>query len=122
MHIADLSGARLDGADLVEAILSGSKLSGASFDGVVMGDTILANVDLSEVTGLSNIVHHGPSSVGADTIYRSKGKIPEVFLSGAGVPENLTTFMKSLTGSALEFYSCFISYSHEGSGISLTVF
>jgi hypothetical protein len=35
-----------------------------------------------------------------------------VFLRGYGVPENLITYLPSLLGSAIEFYSCYISYSH----------
>jgi hypothetical protein len=77
----------------------------------MLGATILGEIDLSTVRGLESIEHHGPSTIGIDPIYRSKGKIPESFLRGAGVPENLITFMKSLTGRALNFYSCFISYS-----------
>jgi hypothetical protein len=33
------------------------------------------------------------------------------FPRGVGVPENFIEYMGSLTGKALEFYSCFISYS-----------
>jgi hypothetical protein len=55
----------------------------------------------------------GPSTIGIDTIYKSGGKIPEVFLRGCGVPENFITFHKSLVNSPIEFYSCFISYSHK---------
>ena len=55
--------------------------------------------------------HDGPSTIGLDTIYSSRGQIPESFLRGAGVPDNFITFTRSLTGAALEFYSCFISYS-----------
>src|SRR5262249_34033361 len=36
----------------------------------------------------------------------------EVFLRGCGVPENFITFIKSLVNNPIEFYSCFISYSH----------
>jgi hypothetical protein len=32
-------------------------------------------------------------------------------LRGAGVPDNFITYIRSLTGAALDFYSCFISYS-----------
>jgi len=46
------------------------------------------------------------------SIYRSKGKISEFFLRGCGVPENFITFHKALVNSPIEFYSCFISYSH----------
>ena len=54
----------------------------------------------------------GPSTIGIDTLYRSHGNIPEVFLRGAGVPEDFITYIKSLVGRPFEFYSCFISYSH----------
>jgi hypothetical protein len=39
-------------------------------------------------------------------------QIPKVFLRGAGVPENLIAYIGSLIGKPVEFYSCFISYSH----------
>ena len=71
----------------------------------------LADVDLSSVKGLETIKHIGPSSIGIDTIYRSQGNIPEIFLRGAGVPENFITYMHSLTGKGFDYYSCFISHS-----------
>jgi len=57
------------------------------------------------------VKHNGPSSIGIDTIYKSKGIIPHKFLRGAGVPENFIDYMNSLTGNAFDYYSCFISYS-----------
>ncbi|MDQ3821567.1 MAG: toll/interleukin-1 receptor domain-containing protein, partial [Acidobacteriota bacterium] len=41
--------------------------------------------------------------------------IPYVFLRGCGVPDTFITFLKSHVGAeqAIQFYSCFISYSHE---------
>ena len=66
---------------------------------------------MSGVKGLDTLNHVGPSSIGIDTIYKSKGKIPLAFLRGAGVPENLIEYMASLVGSGIEFYSLFISYS-----------
>ncbi len=62
--------------------------------------------------GLEKVVHRAPSEISISTIYRSNSKIPEVFLRGCGVPENFITYMHSLTVSAIDFYSCFISYSH----------
>lgn len=58
-------------------------------------------------------MHQGPSTVGIDTIYRSKGNIPESFLRGAGVPDNFIEYMHSLTGQVVEYSSCFISYSSD---------
>jgi hypothetical protein len=79
-----------------------------------MGASQLGNVDLSSSKGLETVTHHGPSTIGIDTIYRSGGNIPEKFLRGAGVPEPFIVNMKSLVAamSPVEFYSCFISYSH----------
>ncbi len=108
----DLTGARLTGTYLTGADLTGTYLTGADLTGARMSDTILANVDLSEVHGLDKVVHVGPSSIGIDTIFRSKGKIPEVFLRGAGVPEMFIQYIPSLVEQPIQFYSVFISYSH----------
>lgn len=118
---ADLSDSRLnfstvDGADLTRARLSGANLTAANLVGTIleesiMGFTSLSNLDLSAVKGLETVVHFGPSSIGIDTIYESQGKVAEVFLRGAGVPEEFITYMRSLVANPIEFYSCFISYS-----------
>jgi hypothetical protein len=76
-----------------------------------IGWVVLGNVNLTTVRGLDTLNHFGPSIIGIDTLYRSQGNIPEVFLRGAGVPEDMMTYMKSLVGRPFEFYSCFISYS-----------
>src|SRR5271166_4999966 len=123
---ADLSGAWLGGADLSGAILieanlckarlvganlGGAHLSGADFTGARVGETTFADVDLSVAKGLETVTHEGPSTIGIDTIYKSKGKIPEVFLRGCGVPDEFIAYIGSMVGRAIEFYSCFISYS-----------
>ena len=108
---ADLSGANLRGAILRGANLSGAILSDADVTGARIGWTSFGDLDLRSVVGLESVIHAGPSPIGIDTIYRSEGKIPESFLRGAGVPAEFITYMKSLTGSAIEYYSCFISYS-----------
>jgi len=108
---ASLGGANLAGANLFQANLSSADLSGADFSMARLGGTVFGDNDLSEVRGLDAVVHLRPSTIGIDTIYRSQGKIPQVFLRGAGVPDNFIEYMGSLTGKPLEFYSCFISYS-----------
>ena len=37
--------------------------------------------------------------------------VPEVFLRGCGIPDTFIEYAYSLVGRALEYYSCFISYS-----------
>jgi hypothetical protein len=123
---ADLTGAellrtKLAGADLTRAILiraklyyvnlSDTNLSGADFSSASMAHTMLVNVDLSMACGLEIVKHWRPSTISIDSIYRSSGDIPVVFLRGAGVPEDFISYIKSQLAS-LEFCSCFISYSH----------
>jgi TIR domain/Pentapeptide repeats (8 copies) len=108
---ADLDGTDLDGTDLSAANLRRADLSEANLSDSIMWYTSVADIDLSGVKGLETVRHEGPSSIGIDTIYRSKANIPESFLRGAGVPHDFITYMRSLVGSPIEFYSCFISYS-----------
>ena len=111
LSAAKLTSADLSGAELYRANLIGAHLDGADLTGAETMLTTFANVDLSGVKGLETIKHWAPSSIGVETIYKSKGKIPHVFLRGAGVPENFIESMAELVGTEKEFYSLFISYS-----------
>jgi hypothetical protein len=113
---AKLTGANLRGANLVEAflrwaILSGADLRGADVSRATTQNTNFGDLDLAEARGLETIRHEGPSSIGIDTIYKSRGKIPEVFLRGCGVPDEFIAYIGSMVGRPIEYYSCFISYS-----------
>ncbi len=108
---AELASANLAGTELYDTDLTGANLSGANLAGAVVASATFGNLDLSTVEGLEAILHAGPSTVGVDTMHRSKGKIPESFLRGCGVPEDFITYAKSLATNPIEFYSCFISYS-----------
>ncbi len=107
----DLRGANFHGADLRETDLSRARLTGTDFTGTQTRGTIFADVDLSTAKGLETIKHWGASTIGIDTIYKSRGKIPEVFLRGCGVPDEFIAYIGSMVGRSIEFYSCFISYS-----------
>jgi hypothetical protein len=109
---ATLVNADLKGADLFRANLAAASVYGGDFNGAEIGFTIFVDCDLGDAIGLDNVVHHNRSSIGIDTIYLSRGKIPEAFLRGCGAPENFIIYAKSLVGQPIEFYSCFISYSH----------
>ncbi|MGH9837279.1 MAG: toll/interleukin-1 receptor domain-containing protein [Blastocatellia bacterium] len=113
---ADLTWTDLRGVNFSKANLSGVNLSGAIVWGMKLQSAIVGWVtfgdnDLSTIKGLDTIEHVGPSTIGIDTLYKSSGKIPEVFLRGCGVPEEFITYIPSLVGQALQYYSCFISYS-----------
>ena len=94
----NLAGADLAGALLIGAILVGADLAGADLTGARCAGTVLTDVDLSEVQGLESVHHLGPSPVSTDTLIRSKGKIPEAFLWGCGVPEQSIEYLPPLVG------------------------
>ena len=110
-HGAMLTGADFSGANISAANLSRADLSAANFSSAHAGYTTFADVDLSVAKGLESVVHLAPSTIGIDTIYRSRGKILEIFLRGAGIPDTFITYIGSLVGKPIEYYSCFISYS-----------
>jgi hypothetical protein len=112
---ATLSGADLRGADLRMAILfktnlSEASLRGASLHTTILLSTVLGNVDLTEVKGLDQCLHNGPSIIDHQTLQRS-GPLPLVFLRGVGLPDTLIEYLPSLLNQPIQFYSCFISYS-----------
>jgi hypothetical protein len=107
---ADLSAAHLVGANLYGADLRRAKLVGADLQGVVWGETILGDVSLEKAIGLENGTHWGPSVIDFRTLSRP-ADLPISFLRGCGLPDPLITYLPSLRGEAIQFYSCFISYS-----------
>ncbi len=116
LRMADLSEANLSRVDFYGAIVSdvsfyGADLNGANLGGARIGFATFGNVDLSTVKGLDAVIHVSPSTLGIDTIYRSTGKIPEIFLRKAGVPDSMIEYIQSLVGKPNDYYTCFISYS-----------
>src|SRR5262249_18775934 len=76
----------------------------------LLGETFLTNVDLSKVIGLDTCRHLGPSSIDHRTLEKSPN-LPLAFLRGVGLPDGLIDYLPSLLKQAIQFYSCFISYS-----------
>jgi hypothetical protein len=112
---ADLSAANLDGTNLSRARLISThfisaNMTGVNFTDSKMIDTVFANVDLSQAKALERVKHFGPSTIGTDTLVRSGGRIPDAFLRGAGMSDEFIDFIRAM-GGAIQFYSCFISYS-----------
>ena len=121
LSFANLYRADLGRATLINATLSYATLSYADLSRADLGDADLSSarvgwthfdtIDLRTVQGLETVEHRGPSSISIDTIYLSRGDIPETFLRKAGVPEDFLTYMRSLVNRPIEYYTCFISYS-----------
>ncbi len=109
---ADLKGADLSGADFTMADLSGANLSGANLSRTGLFHTAFGDTDLSDCMGLEAVRHRGASHLDPGTVLLSGG-LPEALLRGVGWPERLIEYWSSIVQEGIQFYSCFISYSHE---------
>jgi uncharacterized protein YjbI with pentapeptide repeats len=116
---ADLSQATLALADLEGAALRSTTLAGADMAGARLGGTVFADADFRGVAGLESVEHRSPPTIGIDTLVRSEGQIPEVFLRGCGVPDSVIEYARSLVTDPIQYYSCFISYRHEAEDLRL---
>ncbi|MCG3118903.1 MAG: hypothetical protein ALAOOOJD_01188 [bacterium] len=120
---ADLTRTNFVGADLLDVNLtyaklfytnfSSANLENADFGGALLNKTIFGSVNLKNVKNLDLCEHKGPSLLNHETIINS-GRLSELFLRGCGLPEDFINYIPSLfwAPKAIEFYSCFISYSH----------
>ena len=107
---ANLRQANLGSANLDQADVGSADLSGADLSGVVLYETGFSNAVLTGVIGLETCDHAGPSTLDHRTFAKS-GPLPLAFVRGCGLPESLITYLPSLLNQAIQFYSCFISYS-----------
>ena len=87
LHKTVLASTDLTGAYLYKAHCSEVYLNQSKFTRTAFADTTIGASDLSFALDLEKANHHGPSTIGIDTIHKSKGKIPESFLRGCGLSD-----------------------------------
>ena len=137
---ADLSRAHLSGAQLFGTHLSGTRLlgtylreadlRGADLNAARLGATSFGHSNLSDVCGLHECRHQGPSYLDHFTLMRS-GHLPDLFLRGCGyldwqieaaklhqkglTQQNIIDIAYRIadlkTDDPVQYNSCFISYS-----------
>ena len=110
LRAAYLTEANLIGADLRGAELSGANLIRANLSAAKLHETVFGDTTLRDVQGLDACEHSGPSILDHRTLAKS-GHLPLAFLRGCGLPDKFIEYLPSLLNEAIQFYSCFISYS-----------
>jgi uncharacterized protein YjbI with pentapeptide repeats len=108
----DLSGATLEAADLSRTILVDVVLKGTSFARAVLNRTFL-DCDLSDARDLDDTTHKGASQITTAALASLRLPLPENFLRGIGLQDWQIQAVRHHQTS--DYYSCFISYSHENS-------
>jgi len=115
-----MRGAQLKQCGLPEAFLVDASLDEAKVDECVFNQTVVAGIDLSTLASLENCRHDGPSHVAGSLEPTAVGLrqrpdrqgAVEAFLRGSGIPEEYLATFRGTIQRPIEFYSCFISYSH----------
>jgi uncharacterized protein YjbI with pentapeptide repeats len=103
-----LSGANLSEARLHQAILRHVDLSEATLEGAQLGGTVFVNIDLSVIRAPESLIHHSPSVVGMDTLFRSRNGVSKVLLQQLGVTASVIQQLDLLTSNTAEFLQCAI--------------
>ena len=85
-------------------------LTGTKFYRADLCEALFIDVDLTAAVGLEECNHRGPSTIDQRSIVRSHN-LPLGFLRGCGMNQALIDYLPSLVKQAIQFYSCFISYS-----------
>jgi uncharacterized protein YjbI with pentapeptide repeats len=120
LHGVFLNDADLSNASMLYVDLSQANLHGANFCGLSLGWCSFVNTSLGNARFLEAVTHVGPSSIAVDTLERTVSDLTkgasnqhgiEIFLEGAGTPQEYIEFFRSRIGKPIQFYSAFISYS-----------
>ena len=121
---ADLTGASLAGASLVKANMTNAKcadtdffqtqfwgvdFTGTDMTGSLFGYSIFQDCDMSKIKGLDQVRHDAPSTIGLDSLFRSKGTISEAFLMGVGLPAAANGFLATASLDTTSLREVFIS-------------
>jgi hypothetical protein len=76
---------------------------------------------LTNVIGLTTCKHFAPSTIDLRTLQKS-GSLPKPFLRGIGLPDTVIDYLPSLLNQAIQYYSCFISYSAENEDFAKRIY
>jgi len=109
---AEFSDVNLSHVDLTLAVFTSAKFHNVILDSAILAETVFTDVNLSEVVDLDKCEINGPCSIDHRTILKSH-TLSDLFLRECGFPDELIEYLPSLLNRPIQFYSCFISYSHK---------
>lgn len=120
-HNSILRNTNLTNAYLSSTDFLAAKMTNVNLNGAMLGLTSFVNCDLSDACSLELCEHGSYSYIDHLTLQQS-GYIPIAFLRGCGLPELFIDYLPSILNSAIEYYSCFISYSHADKAFAIRLY
>jgi hypothetical protein len=120
-------------SDFENAKFINTNFSGSNCRSAYLSGTAFYNCDLSKIKYLTQCDHGDKSSIDSDTIKRTKERLPDEFLRDVGflkwevelnklhisdlnsaeITDIIYEVYNLKTSKPIQFYSCFISYSHQ---------
>lgn len=105
----NLSEATLNEADFYEAVLNDVITGDANFHNCIIGYTVFQNCAMDAALGLDSVRHDAPSTIGLDTLLRSRGALPESFILGSGIPVAVVGIQDSVSDAPVTTLEVHIS-------------
>jgi len=100
-------------AELLELQFQYGSILESEFKDSTFGSLVFVSVTLSKLLNLDLITHRSGSYIDANSLLSNASELPKVFLRGIGLSDNFIDYLSSFSESAIQYYSCFISYSHK---------
>ena len=105
----NLSSCTLNEADFYEAVLNDVVTGEADFRNCIIGYTVFQNCAMDAAVGLDEVRHDAPSTIGLDTLLRSRGALPQSFILGSGVPIAVSSLQDSVADAPVTTLEVHIS-------------
>ena len=105
----NLSEAVLNEADFYEAVLNDVVTGEAQFSNCIIGYTVFQNCAMDSALGLDSVRHDAPSTIGLDTLLRSRGALPQSFILGSGIPVAVVDIQDSVADAPVTTLEVHIS-------------
>ena len=105
----NLSSCTLSEADFYEAVLNDVVTDEADFRNCIIGYTVFQNCAMDAAVGLDEVRHDAPSTIGLDTLLRSRGALPQSFILGSGVPIAVSSLQDSVADAPVTTLEVHIS-------------
>ncbi len=105
----NLSEAILNEADFYEAALNDVVTADTQFNNCIIGYTVFQNCAMDNALGLDSVRHDAPSTIGLDTLLRSRGVLPRSFMLGSGIPVAVADIQDSVADAPVTTLEAHIS-------------
>lgn len=112
-NTGNIKSASFQNSELLENTFKDFGLHDIDYNNATIGNLSLINVSILNPNHLEKVIHRFASYIDANSLLESSQVLPPVFLRGMGIQEQLIEYLPSLAGKAIDFYSCFISYSKD---------